>query len=553
MAIYLTEEQIQKFIDNGISEAQIGFTIEDDRANGKTDEEIMKSINSQLKKFEGQEKVAERQAYEQAHPIISNIQQDFQPGYRRMGKTWENQAKYGNDIPAKENIKAYLQELVPAANIATTALTGGITAGTRPLLQQAGRAALQGAIQGGVLGASHDIGDNGLRAQNINEALKGITAGSLIGGSIPYAGAGLGKVGGAIASSPVGQYVGRVAGGAKRGLLESFAMGKEVMDRLANGPRGTEISKQADYYGKPEFLNDIANRFKGGLDTFRAQEKEEFRTARDNLIKNNQDNFDISDIIKKTYDDLTESGLIDSEGLTRTGHHAVNLRTLIDDLADYEGKQLNADALQKLKTEILDDIIDYRPEAGKNLNNATKSLQNVAKNARYNINSLLQETLGPAYKAANQKISKVLNVLDNIPELKTLTNTDNIDTLAGKLKQAGTQRFETQKQLNALEDLMNESGITVSENGLVNDILDYHAAKEIQDRIRTGLDTPFKNVIRKAVIQPATEFHYDRVVPAINKLKEVMPKVTNKVKSLITPTVYRPQLYGGVEYNDYGE
>lgn len=403
---------------------------------------------------------------------------------------------------------------------------------------------LTGAYQGGIAGGLESLKQEG--------DLSGVGSGALVGGGV---GAGL-PLGipaiKALGNTPVGKFGKRVFDGTVQGLLESFGMGKEAVERLATSTRGTNLSKNADYFGGEEFVNSVANRFKNGVDNFKKKEIESFSKARNNLLEKNQNTeINLKDFVDNTKQHLKARGLINNlEEITPAGRKANGLASFIEDLNYYNGN-FDVNDIQRLKTDILDDIIDYRPEAGKNLNSATRGLQNIAKESRKNINELLNTKLGEEYGAANSRLSEVLEMLDEVPETKDLINSQNIDTLAGKLKKVGTTRQEAQKQIQNLENYMKESGINISDTTLVDDILDYNAAKNIKERIRTGLGSDLKNATRRSLIQPVTEFYIDRVLPTIPKIKQTAQNIGNFNQRLLPPVMAQnPLLYGQVEYNE---
>jgi hypothetical protein len=79
--------------------------------------------------------------------------------------------------------------------------------------------------------------------------------------------------------------------------------------------------------------------------------------------------------------------------------------------------------------------------------------------------------------------------------------------------------------------------------------LDYNAAKDIKERIRTGLGANFKNIPRRSLIQPMTEFYIDRVIPVLPLLQKTNKNVQKLLPPLAATTL--PKLYGGVEHNEY--
>lgn len=413
-----------------------------------------------------------------------------------------------------------------------------------------GANALNGLYQGGLIG-----GLEGLK-EGQNPIQTG-TQGALLGGAINSAmpivkgvGALAGKIPGV---SNLVNFGKRVGSSALNGALESFAMGKDAVGRMLESARGSDLSRKANYYGSDEFMNDIANRFKNGVDDLRSQEVKSFAEARDNLLANNQDTkVDLNEFIGDVFNKLQEKGFIDEAGnLTPVGNRANGIKELINDLNYYRG-QFDLTDLQRLKSNVLDDVINYKPDIGQTLNNSTSDLQNITRDARRNVNDILNQHLGEEYGAINNKLSSVLNIMDNNPELKNLTNSESIDTLANKLKKVGTTRQQAQQEINKLEGIMNDNGINISENGLVNDILDYNAARDINQRIRTGQDANFRNIPRRALVQPLTEFYVDRVIPFGQGAKQFVNNVSPKVKQLLTIGGAKsvPMLYGGISNDD---
>lgn len=254
------------------------------------------------------DELAKRQEWEESHPIISNIQKDFQPGYRAQQKEMELGAKYGVNAPLKEILKTdaskFGQNLIPAVNIATGIATGGMTNGAKTLLSQLGRGAAQGAIQGGVLGLSHDIGDNGINRENIAEAAKGATIGSLIGGLLPVGFAGGEK---ALSLIPMaGGYIGKTLG----------RLQPETLERVVNpNSKALDLGSKADVMS---FATDLTNRVRDTYNNLLKGKGETISTAEDNL-RNISDRVNIADIlndIKGTFDQYQGENINAARNLT---------------------------------------------------------------------------------------------------------------------------------------------------------------------------------------------------------------------------------------------
>ena len=511
----------------------------------------------------GRDRLQQREQWEQNHPVISEIQKAFQPNYRADLIDMQNQAEYGMQIPFGQRIKSEFQKagqnLVPAINIGTAVATDGLGA-TKGLLPAVGKASLQGAIQGGVEGLTGGLADEGLSVNALKRGLQGTGTGATIGGLVPVGGKVLGATKDLL-SKPfeVGsKFVGRIAKGAGTGTLENFGISKNAFDRMKVSPRGTSLSENYEQLGSPEFITDVAEKFKNGVEQLRNMEITNFAKARDNLLAQNKDLFvDLTPYTQKAMDKIKSLGFINEEGLTRAGQRANKLTEFLDDLDYYSGRNLDINELQSLKSDVLDDIIDYRPQAGQKLNNATRSLQKVAKEMRKDVNNALNEKLGSEYGAINKRLSEVLDILDNNPELKDLTNAQSIDMLANKLKRTGTTRLNTGKELKKLEKIMNENGIKISDYSLIDDILDYNVAKEMNTKIGTGLMGGMANIARRAAAQPVAEgvINVQNMLnPAVNQLQNVGRSIKPAQNVLQSPTLYSglaiPTLQGGVVYNE---
>lgn len=511
-------------------------------------------LNENMKAL-GRQRLQQRTDWEQAHPFISEIQKSFQPNYRADMIDMQNQAQYGLQVPFGQKIKSDIQKagqnLVPSINLATAVATSGLGS-AKGFIPSIGRGMLQGGIQGGVEGLTSGIANEGLSVEALKRGLSGTGAGATVGGLVP------------IATKPFEfavNTVGRVAKGVGTGALETFGIGKDAFNRMKVSPRGSDISKNYEQLGSEEFINDVAERFNNGVEQLKNQEIKAFAKARDNLIAQNKDvTVDLTPYTQKAINSLKSMGLINENGITRAGQRATGLTEFLKDLQAYSDGNYDINAIQEFKTDILDDIIKWGkdPITGQTLSTPTRKLQNIAKGLRKDVNNVLNEKLGSEYGAINKKLSDVLDIINNNPELKDLTNSKTLFTLAGKLKKAGTTRVSTAKELKKLEQVMNENGIKISDYSLMDDILDYNAAKKISNSINTGLAGGLANMARRAVAQPIVEGVINQqglINPAINAIQNVGRKIKPAQKVLQSPALYSglsvPLLHGRVEYNEY--
>lgn len=512
-------------------------------------------LNENVKAL-GRQRLQQRQEWEQNHPVISEIQKAFQPNYRADLIDMQNQAEYGMQVPLGQRIKSDFQKtgqnLVPSVNIATTALTGkpiamgkGLPAIGTAMLQ----GARQGAIQGSVEGLTGGIADEGLSANALNRGLQGVKVGASVGGLVPPA-TKLVDFGWDITK--------RVGKGLIQGGHEAVGISKNAIDRMKVSPRGASLSENNDIIGSEEFITDVAERFNNGIQQLKNQEINAFAKARDNLIAQNKDvTVDVTPYTQKAFDKINALGFLDENGFTPAGNNAENLNKFLNALDYYSGKNLDISALQSLKTDVLDPIINYKAPPNQYLGKPTESLQNIAKEMRRDINNVLNEKLGSEYGAINKKLSEVLDITDKNPELKDLTNSKTLFNLATKLKKVGTTRVSTARELKKLEKIMNDNGIKISDYSIVDDILDHNTAKEISRKVETGLAGGLANIVRRSAAQPIIEKMIgwqDTINPIINTLQGVGRKVRPAGKVLQSPALYsglgEPILYGGVVYNE---
>ena len=181
------------------------------------------------------------------------------------------------------------------------------------------------------------------------------------------------------------------------------------------------------------------------------------------------------------------------------GAAAKNLKDIID---TYSKKaDLGLDDLQYLKNE-LDAVIDYRPDIGKSLTQGERNAQKVARNLRKRTNRTLQKTLGSEYKAANKRV-ETLNSLIGDADLKSLIGGDSIDRTAGSLQSMlNYSKGERFNKLGELERYFKSQGLP---SNIIDDLLDFAAAKEIQQRTTTGLGGGLANLIKRGAVQPFIE------------------------------------------------
>lgn len=277
-----------------------------------------KMSNDDVKKYY-QNELKKRKEWEQNHPIISNLQKDFTPNYRAQQKEMELKAKYGYKAPIGEELKSGLaqagQILVPSANVATTIATGGLLQGGTRLLPRIGAGAAQGAIQGGVLTGTHELGDNGLSLNVIPETLKGTALGATVGAALPVGFAGLQQTGRLLPMT--GGFIGRTLG----------RLQPETINRAVN-PESIALDlspKQAQ-----NLLTNTTERVRNAYNNLLKERGEAISSAEENL-RNNTNRINVQDVL----DDIT--GTFDQyqgENVNAARNLTGNLESNLNDLVE---------------------------------------------------------------------------------------------------------------------------------------------------------------------------------------------------------------------------
>lgn len=266
-----------------------------------------------------QNELDKRREWEQNHPIISDLQRNFTPQYRPQQKEYELRAKYGYNAPIGEEFKTGLaqfgQELIPAANITTAIGTGGMLNGAKGLLPLIGAGAKQGAIQGGVLAGSSELGDNGLSLNVIPETLKGTALGATVGGILP----------------PVLEGGGRLINASgnliKRGVGKLAQISPETVEQVIR-----PTSKALDYTREKaqDVLRSTTERVRNAYNNLLGQKGEAIQAAEENL-RNNTNRINVEDVlgdIRGTFDQYRGENINPARNMT--GNLESNLNELVE-------------------------------------------------------------------------------------------------------------------------------------------------------------------------------------------------------------------------------
>lgn len=387
--------------------------------------------NDDIKEYY-QNELDKRKGWEENHPFISSLQKDFQPGYRAQTIDLEQGAKYGLKVPfgegLKNDFKKFGQNLIPAANITTAIGTGGMLNGAKGLLPAIGRGAAQGAIQGGVLGVTHELGDNGLSLNVVPETLKGIKIGAFAGGLLP------------IGLTAGGKAIGATGDLLKRGVGKLAQISPETVEQVIK-----PTSKALDYTKEKaqDVLRSTTERVRNAYNNLLSKKGEAISAAEENL-RNIPERVNVDDItgdIRGIFDKYQGENINPARNMA--GNLEENLIDLVNsgkpvsileqDKTNYLNK-LNDFKLGKLQSDELIDVVSETPQiwqdygvpnakmsisqdtykkAG-NLPNRFKKNHNLGDDILKNLPELLQD---PQYifnsNSVNGRYVGILNALDN--------------------------------------------------------------------------------------------------------------------------------------------
>ena len=239
MSVDITQNELDIFSKNGISEDDIRNTVNAYRQEGVSDEDIRAKFDVKLNSFDKKptlkdrfnswqekteqkrqqinedvkaratENLRKRAEWEEKHPFISGFQKDYQPAtiftngqsYRGQVPQWELQAKYGLDAPIGEQLKTDAKSLglnlVAPVNIGVDVATGGegavarngVKLGVKELIKNGIKQGVKtGAIGGATQGITSSLADNGISMDLIKRPLTYGGWGALFG--IPLGAAG---------------------------------------------------------------------------------------------------------------------------------------------------------------------------------------------------------------------------------------------------------------------------------------------------------------------------------------------------------------------------
>lgn len=352
---------------------------------------------------------------------------------------------------------------------------------------------LTGAYQGGIIG--------GATAQNNGEnALKGIKTGALIGGTI---GGGLPVVGksvGALKNS--GLEVLEKVTGKSRGMYNHLTSPNTKALELGMQQTDVGVVSPIQQYGmdiiKPLRQKAQAVQRLRGKTVGRAK-KEVFERLGDEPIFDNK-------VVTSHIDDYLSSKSQYAKEPNALEKEIISLKDRLS-----QGEALTPKEAQGVLDE-LDDLINYKPSAGMNLSRQDKAVQNVAKKARHNLSTEMDNQFGTQYKNAKRSYSEIqkfatpkgINDLNGVPDttenlISNLFRKDVPESqlLSGLKNIGGVTKGEQTQQLIELNNLLKGHGYN---QGVLNKIDDYIMADKYANSFNqgSGMWSFIPNVIRQA-------------------------------------------------------
>lgn len=360
-------------------------------------------------------------------------------------------------------------------------------------------------------------------------------------GAAGLVGEGVGKI-----LEPVAKTALAAIKGAPKGLIESAGLTDFSAKRLMAKP---ELINKIDEIGNNEYINQITSNLQKSVGELKTNEINKFNQSLADMMELGKNtNVNIDDIINSVKNKAKDMGIFaykrtkDGFELGTTGKlsdNARNLLTVFENIKSSSTKSLPQ--LQKIKSEYLDSVIDWTPSGGRELNPSELKVQGLAKDLRADINSKLNNILGSEYSEINKTSAKIQDLLGK-PEIRQILYNQNPDLAANAIKLVKT-RPATKNSLMAVDDLLRQQGIkSPNQQSIIDDLLDYSAAREATALIRTGSAGGLSNLIRRGAVLPAIENIGSPIYKSGIKLPELpsnLPRGTGAATGTILDNLLR--------------
>lgn len=486
--------------------------------------------NDDVKKY-FQDKIEQRRDWEENHPFISSIQKDFQPLYRSNLTDWEEKAQYGYKAPLgvsiKNDFKRFGQDLIPIVNIGTAISTSGIkpTAQGLPALMKTG--AKQSFIQGNVLGATHELGDNGLSLNVIPETLKGGTIGLGVGLFAPP-----------IITS--GGYVLNKSGDLiKRGVGKLAQISPETVEQVIK-----PTSKALDYTKEKasDVLRSTTERVRDAYNSLLKGKGEAIQTAEENLrdIPQRVNVDDVIGDIKGTFDQYQGDYINPARNMTG------KLENDLYDLAESANKQLPNEPPETISAI---DLQKMKQQVGQMTNWADTTRPKIQNNILEQVYGKMRnrlEDLSPELAQANKDFAYLKGFQEDEGLKTILAPGGAIDRASTALKNYNStvSKGNTAQNIQALENTLVKNG----EQPFLGTMDDINAAMDLLKQEKTGLGSIAelgKSIVTRPALRAARWYNG-------SKLPDVLYRMKYGLQRAAIPIIYNaPRLFGRVNKYDF--
>lgn len=593
MAIKFTDEETELLFKNGFTDEDIQYTIEEDRKNGLSDEQIQTNFNNVINKY-SQDNISNYQnAYKKAKGIeISDIRNQI---------TRDNTLSLAQKKQLYKEIKDYSNKQAnknfwkgTGKNLGQGLLGGGLMALS---LHPAMNIPYVGT---GASGALFSAGDAIAQGKKGNEIVGDAAQGFLIGeavGAIPYAGKIIGKtpMGKAVANSAkqkIAQLATSKGGQAISKVANSQAV-KKLQNKLAqevkNVPEWLNYASSAESPIAKPIRNLVSKTQKLPAYAFPGLKHETVQRA----INPNSKALDLSNdeaqrLLMNTTEDvrnaynqiLTDKGNRVGQLLNELPEEAMfNKAEILNDIDNiYKNYSLSnnptlnpaRNATTKQYSQI-NDLLNNSiyPEAvspqelydiNKNISGMVRWDLPEAKTANdvleqiYGQNANRISNLSPELKEANKIYSDLMDFKKNEGINTILSNRNNIDTASSKLKNYNSTvtKGNTNRNIQDLEKLLVDNGY----QPFLNNIDDINAALDINNTVSTGFNPlgitqNLKNIVEKPILWTARGLNR-AYQPLRNFLKPTNGAGRNLLERGLIPVATEELpllLQGGVEMN----
>lgn len=540
MSVFITNDELQKFYDNGFTDDDIQNTINDYRNQGINDEEIRKKVDARLQTFTNPEEPLQNiQLNEDGslqQPLQASVRKiDLRPshlvdeaakrvvalpvaGYNAI-KNRSFKGAYSQALDDLTEAKRKVNELDPTGKKIEDAGNavfdiGVVTALPEvKLLQGTGlgakviNSALTNAYQGGLIGGIESLRNEG----NLSGVGPSAAFGGTLGGAFPLVGAGISKLLPRVGSS--------LAGISPETIKQAIRPNSRALDLNPD-------TAQA-------LLYDTTQNVRNAYNNLLSKRGQAVNDAVENL-RGNQYRIPVEDLqsdITQTFDQYGGELINPARNLTR------NLEGNLQELIASGGKDTPLKGL-KGTTDITENTISpidlekAKQQIGNMINWSDETARNyqnpILEQIYGKYNSRLSD-LSPELQAANENFANLRNFKNNEGLRRVLRAGDNIDSASSALKNYNSTvtKGNTGRNIQDLENILVANG----SEPFLNTIDDINAAMDLSKSISTGrnfggVTDIAKSLLVEPVLRGARAINRTGIPQQLNVLRENVPLST---------------------------